>query len=56
MNVKPGMSPPAGAVIVASRLALYAALVKAGAKTPTDVPSGGQAVAPAKRVLLAAAA
>jgi hypothetical protein len=53
MNVKPGMSSPAGAVIVASRLALYAALVKAGARTPTDVPSDGQAVALAKRVLLA---
>jgi hypothetical protein len=53
MNVKAGMAPPTGAAIVASRLAIYAALVKAGAKTPTGGPSSGEAAALAKRILLA---
>jgi hypothetical protein len=33
MNVKPDLAPPAGAAVVASRLALYAVLVDAGART-----------------------
>lgn len=53
MHVKDGMAPPTGAAIVASRLALYAALVRAGAKTPPGAPSAGQAAALAKRILLA---
>ena len=53
MNLRPGMSAPAGAAIVASRLALYAALVKAGAKTPAGAPSAAQAAALATRILLA---
>jgi hypothetical protein len=53
MNVRQGMLPPAGAAIVASRLALYAALVKEGAKTPAGAPDAGEAAALAKRILLA---
>jgi hypothetical protein len=53
MNVRQGMLPPAGAAIVASRLALYAALVKGGARAPAGAPSGGEAAALAKRILLA---
>jgi hypothetical protein len=53
LNVPPGATPPIGAVLVASRLALYAALAKAGAKTPTGAPSASQATAVAKRILLA---
>lgn len=51
LNVRPGMSPPAGAAIVASRLALYAALVKAGAQAPAGAPTADQAAALAKRIL-----
>jgi hypothetical protein len=53
MHVKEGMSPPTGAAIVASRLAIYAALVKSGAKPPTGGPSSGEAADLAKRILLA---
>ncbi|HWO31764.1 MAG TPA: hypothetical protein VNO32_23460, partial [Candidatus Acidoferrum sp.] len=53
MHVKEGMAPPTGAAIVASRLAIYAALVKSGAKAPTGGPSSGEAAALAKRILLA---
>jgi hypothetical protein len=53
MHVKEGTSPPTGAAIVASRLALYAVLVKSGAKPPTVGPSSGEAAALAKRILLA---
>jgi hypothetical protein len=52
-HVKEGMAPPTGASIVASRLAIYAALVKSGAKAPTGGPSPGEAAALAKRILLA---
>jgi hypothetical protein len=52
MHVKEGMSPPTGAAIVASRLAIYAALVKSGAKAPTGGPSAGDAAALAKRIVL----
>jgi hypothetical protein len=53
MHVKEGMAPPTGAAIVASRLALYAALVKSGAMPPAGAPSSGEAAALAKRILLA---
>jgi hypothetical protein len=53
MHVKEGMAPPTGAAIVASRLSLYAALVKAGAKAPAGGASSGEAAALAKRILLA---
>lgn len=43
---------PTGAAVVASRLALYAALVKAGAVPPTNGPNPSQATALAKRILL----
>jgi hypothetical protein len=45
--------PPAGVALVASRLALYAALVKAGAVLPQGAPTVEQATALAKRILLA---
>jgi len=44
--------PPGGAAVVASRDALYAALVKAGAKLPKGAPNPDQAAALAKGVLL----
>ena len=53
MNVKPNLAPPAGAAIVASRLALYAVLVKAGAHSAPGAPSSGDAAGLAKRILLA---
>jgi hypothetical protein len=53
MHVKPGFAPSAGAAIVAGRLALYAALVKGGAKTSPGSPAAGQAAALAKQILLA---
>ena len=53
LHVKPGLAPPAGAAIVASRLALYAALINAGAKTPAGAPTADQGTALAKRILLA---
>lgn len=53
MHVKNGMLPPTGAAIVASRLALYAALAKSGANPPAAGPSSGGAAGLAKRILLA---
>jgi len=53
MHVREAMAPPTGAAIVASRLSLYAALVKSGAKPPAAGPSSGEAAAVAKRILLA---
>ena len=53
LNVKAGLSPPAGAAIVAARLALYAGLVKAEAKTPPGAPTADQAAPLSKRILLA---
>jgi hypothetical protein len=44
---------PAGGAVVASRLALYAALAKAGAVAPKGAPNADQAAALAKRILLA---
>jgi hypothetical protein len=49
----PGTAPPAGAAVVASRLALYSALVKAGAALPPGAPNADQATALAKRIMLA---
>jgi hypothetical protein len=53
MNVRPGEAPPHGAAVVASRLALYAALLEAGAIAPPDAPTSQEAVALVKRILLA---
>jgi hypothetical protein len=44
---------PAGGAVVASRLALYAALAKAGAVAPQGAPTPDQAAALGKRILLA---
>jgi len=53
MNVKPGMKPLHGGALVASQLALYASLVKAGANVPPGSPGADEATAIAKRILLA---
>jgi hypothetical protein len=52
LHVKPGLLPSSGAAIAASRLGLYAALVRAGAKTPAGAPTADQAATLAKRILL----
>jgi hypothetical protein len=49
---KAGFNPHAGGAIVASKLALCAALVKAGTKTPAGAPTADQAAAPSKRIVL----
>jgi hypothetical protein len=56
LHVRPGYSAPDGAAVVASRLALYAALAKAGAILPPSAPSAADAAVLAKRILLAWAA
>jgi len=56
MHVKSGLTPPNGAAIVASRLGLYAVLVKAGVHAAPGSPPSGQAAALAKRILLTWAA
>jgi hypothetical protein len=53
LQLAPNARAPAGAAVVASRLALYAALRKAGAAPPAGAPSSEQAAALAKRILLA---
>jgi hypothetical protein len=53
LKVSPNFSAPAGAAPVASRLSLYAALVKAGAAVPTAAPTATDAAALGKRILLA---
>jgi hypothetical protein len=53
LHVKTGLAPPAGAAIVASRLSLYAALIRAGAKPPEGAPTADQAAAFATRILMA---
>jgi hypothetical protein len=53
LQISQGAKAPAGAAVVASRLALYAALVKAGADVPQGAPGAGEAAALAKRILLA---
>jgi hypothetical protein len=53
LHIAPGAKAPTGAAVVASRLALYAALVQAGAIRPADAPTAEDAAALAKRILLA---
>jgi hypothetical protein len=53
LTIPAGAKAPAGAAVVASRLALYAALVKAGARPHGGSPGSDEAVALAKRILLA---
>jgi len=53
MKVRSGSAAPAGAAVVASRAALYAAIAKAGASLPSGAPASDQAAALAKRILLA---
>jgi hypothetical protein len=53
LNLPPGTLAPAGAAVVASRLALYAALIKAGAAAPAGAPSADRAADLGKRILLA---
>jgi hypothetical protein len=53
LHLDPSARPPAGAAVVAARLALYAALVKAGAAMPANAPSPDRAVELSKRILLA---
>jgi hypothetical protein len=53
MNTRAGADAPKGAAVVASRLTLYAALIKAGALPPAGAPSGDQAATLAKRILIA---
>ncbi len=53
LQLGPDVTPPSGAAVVAARLALYAALVKAGAIVPAGAPAADPAAALAKRILLA---
>jgi hypothetical protein len=53
LGLGPSAKPPGGAAIVASRLALYAALAKAGAHTAPGSPAPEKASALAKQILLA---
>jgi hypothetical protein len=53
LKLGPTAAAPAGAAVVASRLALYAALAKAGVTLPAGAPSPDQAAALAKKILLA---
>jgi hypothetical protein len=53
LKLDAGTIAPAGAAVVASRLALYAALIKLGAAAPAGAPSADQAAGLAKRILLA---
>src|SRR5258708_31543276 len=46
MNVRAGEAPPHRAAVVASRLALFPALVKAGALAPADAPPPADGPAP----------
>jgi hypothetical protein len=53
MRLKEGMKPPAGAAVIASRLALYAVLTKKGVRATPGQPSANEAAALSKRILLA---
>jgi hypothetical protein len=53
MHVREGASPPRGAALVASRLTLYGALIRAGAAAPPNAPDADKAVTLAKKILLA---
>ncbi|MBV8210207.1 MAG: hypothetical protein JO133_09115 [Burkholderiaceae bacterium] len=53
LKLAPGAKAPAGAAVVAARLSLYAALLKAGAVAPAEAPGVDESSALAKRILLA---
>jgi hypothetical protein len=53
LKIAPGVKAPAGGAVVAARLALYAALAKAGSTLPPGAPSADGAAETAKRILLA---
>jgi hypothetical protein len=53
LKLNPASAPPDGAAVVAARLALYAALAKAGATLPARAPSPDQAASLAKQILVA---
>jgi hypothetical protein len=53
LRLDPKAMPPGGAAVVASRDALYAALLKAGALAPAGSPSSERAEALAKQILVA---
>jgi hypothetical protein len=53
LKLAPDAKAPAGAAIVGARLALYSAVVKAGATPSSGAPSANAAAALAKRILLA---
>jgi hypothetical protein len=53
MKIKPGTAPLHGGAPVASRMALYSALAKAGATSPAGAPDPDRAAAIAKRILRA---
>jgi hypothetical protein len=53
MKMRPGAAPPHGAAVAASRLALYAVLVKRGAVAPAGGPTADAAALLARRILLA---
>ncbi len=53
LKLAPDVKAPAGGAVVASRLALYAALIKDGAAAPKGSPRADHAAALAKRILLA---
>jgi hypothetical protein len=53
LELGPNTKAPAGGAVVASRLALYAALVKAGAVRPAGSANPDQAATLAERILLA---
>jgi hypothetical protein len=53
LKIPAGVKAPAGAAVVASRLSLYAALLKAGASAPPRSPGADESIVLAKRILLA---
>src|SRR5580700_1013683 len=53
LKIPAGAKAPVGAAVVASRLSLYAALLKAGASAPPGAPGADEPIALAKRILLA---
>ncbi|MBV8281704.1 MAG: hypothetical protein JO347_06540 [Candidatus Eremiobacteraeota bacterium] len=53
LKIPSGVKAPAGAAVVAARLALYAALLKAGAVAPPGARGADEASALGKRILLA---
>jgi hypothetical protein len=53
LKIPASVKAPAGAAVVASRLSLYAALLKAGASAPPGSPGADESIALAKRILLA---